>query len=481
MGAGRIGIQLAAYLIRERHDVAIIESSEERARHASNRLDCLVLHDEGNSLRSLEDAGIRNANALVCATDSDEVNMIICGIAESRCPKLLKIACVRNDDYLTLGRHIGEGHEDGLNPEVLGIDFFVHPDVEASRAALNAIEHGAIGDVLSFAGADYELGSIEIAKGSALDGLSLRNYRDVIPGETLVTFIERDGRGILPDGSTTLMQGDRAYIFAKGEELVRVFELGGSAAHSLNRIGIAGGGEAGRLIAESLLGAAGSGVLSGILRKKTASVRSFFSSLLKRTSRRLVLIENDYELSKNLAAQFPGALVLNEDIRDESFIAEESLNDLDLIVTTTGNQELNIITALYLKSRGVKRAIAMVKSDGYAEVARRLGVDVVISIKAVVVDAILSRLVGGGVTGIHRLGGGMIDIFEIEIKASMPIVNQPITAFRLSGGGLLMHVNRAGKSFIPHGGYLFRENDKIVLIAKNSSEKDLEKFFHSPH
>jgi trk system potassium uptake protein TrkA len=406
--------------------------------------------------------------------------MIICGIAESRCPKLLKIACVRNNDYLTLGRHIGEGHAEGLNTEVLGIDFFVHPDVEASRAALNAIEHGAIGDVLSFAGADYELGSIEIARNSALDGLSLRNYRDIVPGETLVTFIERDGCGILPDGSTTLIQGDRVYIFAKEEELVRVFELGGSAAHSLNRIGIAGGGEAGRLIAESLLGVAGSGVLSGILRKKTASIRAFFSGLIKRTSRRLVLIENDYELSKNLAAQFPGALVLNEDIRDESFIAEESLNDLDLIVTTTENQELNIITALYLKSRGVKRAIAMVKSDGYAEVARRLGVDVVISIKAVVVDAILSRLVGGGVTGIHRLGGGTIDIFEIEIKAGMPIVNQPITAFHLSGGGLLMHVNRDGKSFIPHGGYVFRENDKIVLIAKNNSEKDLEKFFHAP-
>ena len=479
VGAGRVGVQLAAYLIGERHDVAIIEADEERARHASNRLDCLVLHDDGNRLRVLEDAGIRKADALVCATDSDEVNMIICGIAESRYPKLLKIACVRNDDYLTLSSHIVEGHGGGLNPGVLGIDFFVHPDVEASRAALNAIEHGAIGDVLSFAGADYELGSIEIAKGSALDGLSLRNYRDVVPGETLVTFIERDGSGILPDGSATLRQGDRVYIFAKGEELVRVFELGGGAAHSLNRIGIAGGGEAGRLIAESLLGGGGASG-GGIPGKKTASIRSFFSRVLKRTSRRLVLIENDYALSKSLAAQFPGALVLNEDIRDESFIAEESLNDLDLIVTTTENQELNIITALYLKSRGVKRAIAMVKSDGYAEIARRLGVDVVISIKAVVVDAILSRLAGGGVTGIHRLGGGTVDIFEIEIKAGMPIVNQPITAFHLSGGGLLMHVNRDGKSFIPHGGYVFHENDKIVLIVKNSSEKDLEKFFHAP-
>jgi Trk K+ transport system NAD-binding subunit len=43
-----------------------------------------------------------------------------------------------------------------------------------------------------------------------------------------------------------------------------------------------------------------------------------------------------------------------------------------------------------------------------------------------------------------------------------------------------MHVNRGGKSFIPRGDYVFQESDKIVLIAKNSSEKDLEKFFHQP-
>jgi trk system potassium uptake protein TrkA len=473
-------VQLAAYLIREKNDVSIIESDEERARHASNRLDCLVLHDEGNSLRSLEEAGIARADALVCTTDSDEVNIIICGIAETRCPKLLKIACVHNNDYLALSRQIKDGKVTG-EPGVLGIDFFIHPDIEASRAALNAIQHGAVGDVLSFSGADYELGSLEIAKNSALDGLSLRNYRDVVPGETLVTLIERGGLSILPDGSAFLAHGDRVYIFAKKEDLSRVFELGGSEQRPLNRIGIAGGGDAGRLIAESLLAGGGAGP-SGIpeLMQKSKSALSFFDRLLKKTRRSVVLIENDYLLSKELAARFPGALVLNEDISDESFIAEESLNNLDLIVTTTENQELNIITALYLKSCGVKRALAMVKNDGYGAIARRLGVDVVVSIKSVVVDAILSRLVGGGVTGVHRLGGGAIGVFEIEVNSGMHVVNQPITAFRLTNGGLLIHVNRRGKSFIPHGDYLFTSGDKIVLIASNGSEKEMEAFFGAP-
>jgi trk system potassium uptake protein TrkA len=468
--------------------VAIIDNDAERTGHTSNRLDCLVIQDDGNNLRSLEDAGIARADALVCTTDSDEINIVICGIAETRYPVPLKIACVRNREYLALNSHQaggedGNGTADGksLGSKILGVDFFIHPDVEAARAAVNAIEHGAIGDVLSFSGADYELGSIEIAKGSALDGLVLRNYRDIVPGETLVTLVERDGSGFLPDGATVLNCGDRVHIFAGRDDMRRVFELGGSAARNLGRIGIAGGGETAMLIAESLLRGNEalrevSGV-SGSFRQKERSFLSFLKCFAGKRKHSLVLIEDDYEASKELAARFPDALVLNEDISDENFIAEESLNGLDLIVTATDDQALNVITALYLKSRGVKRAIAMVKSDGYGAIARRLGVDVVISIKAVVVDAILSRLMGGGVTGVHRLGAGAIDVFELEIKSGMPIAGRPITDFRVSGGSLLMHVNRDGKSFIPHGGYVFHAGDRIVVLVKNPGEKELEKFF----
>ncbi|MDR0654679.1 MAG: NAD-binding protein [Treponema sp.] len=110
VGAGHVGFQLARHLIEEKHDVSIIESNEERARHVSNRLDCMVLHDEGNSVSTLEEAGIAKAGALVCVTDSDEVNMIICGLAAGH-KGLLKIARVRNDEYVRRNfQNIGEKH-----------------------------------------------------------------------------------------------------------------------------------------------------------------------------------------------------------------------------------------------------------------------------------------------------------------------------------------------------------------------------------
>jgi trk system potassium uptake protein TrkA len=471
-----VGTQLAKHLIQEKHDVSIIEANEERARHASNRIDCLVIHDEGNSLKALEEAGIAKADALVCVTDSDEVNMIICGLAASRYAQrkpeeggLLKIARVRNDDYLHLSQ--------GGTRQVLGIDRFIHPNMEAARSIIRAIEHGAMGDVVSFSNTRYELGSIDVAAGSAFDGLALKDYRTLVQFESLITMVERGDEVLLPSGATVLAKGDRVYILANGKDLPEIFRFAGGAEKSIRKIGIVGGGKIGALIAEGLLHKdAASDEYTPTPRKKNFLV-PLLKTLIPKNSRRIVIIEQDYRLCKDLAARFPEALILNEDISDESFVNEEQLDDLDLLITTTNNQELNIITAVYLKSRGIKKSIAMVTGSGYAAMARQLGVDVVIPMKSVVVDSILSHLMGSGVKEVHHVGDGEVDIIEVEVGAEAPVIDKLISEFRLSAGGLLMLVNRESNSFIPRGDYVFHEGDRIVLIARVGSQAELEKYF----
>ncbi|MDR0598030.1 MAG: NAD-binding protein [Treponema sp.] len=475
VGAGLVGTQLARRLALEKHDVSLIEADEEQARHVSNRIDCLVVHDEGNSIAALEEAGIAKADALICVTNSDEVNMITCGLAASRYPKLLKIARVRNDDYIRInagGNHLKD------SPSILGIDYFVHPDIEAARSVLNAVEHGALGDVLVFEDTPFELGSVDINRGSKFDGLVLKDYRSVVAGDSLVTLVERGDETLLPRGTTALRAGDRVHILAREEDLGHIFKLAGRSEKALRNIGIVGGSRVGALIAEGLLKM---DPFPG-KREKQNGRRNLFSvlkTLMPRSGRRVILIEQDYNLCKDLAARYPEALVLNEDISDESFIAEERIDDLDLIITATEDQELNMIAAIYLKSRGVSRAIAMVTGLGYAAIARQLGVDVVIPMKSVVVDSILSHLMGKGITAVHRVGGGDINVFEIELVSGAPAAERGIAELDLSGGGLVMLVNRGDSSFIPRGDYIFKTGDRIILIAKYGSEAEIEKFFGS--
>ena len=99
VGAGFTGLQLAKILVNERNDVVIIDNDEERTKYASNSIDCSVLNADGNSLATLERAEISKADALVCVTESDEVNMVTCSLVDAIYPNVLKIARVRNYEY----------------------------------------------------------------------------------------------------------------------------------------------------------------------------------------------------------------------------------------------------------------------------------------------------------------------------------------------------------------------------------------------
>jgi trk system potassium uptake protein TrkA len=68
----------------------------------------------------------------------------------------------------------------------------------------------------------------------------------------------------------------------------------------------------------------------------------------------------------------------------------------------------------------------------------------------------------------------------MAITEESPAIEMAITEFRLSAGGLVMMVSRGDSSFIPQGGYVFKPGDRVVLIAKNGSEGELEKFFGIP-
>ncbi len=459
VGGGLVGSQLARHLIQEKGDVVLIERNEDTARHASNRLDCLVIKDEGNNLKALDEAGIANADALICVTDSDEVNMITCGLASSRNPKLLKIARVRNPDYVRLG---------SIDTPVLGIDYLVHPDVEAAKAVIRAIEHGALGDVHAIGDTPFELGSIDIEDDCAFSGKTVRDFRTIAGVDCLVTLIERGEDCLIPTGRSTIEIGDRVHVVAREKHLVDIFERAGRKQKQLRRIGIVGGGRIGSLVLEGLLG-------DGF--RKRSPLGKLLAMLRPRKMQQLVVVEKDYQVCKDLSSRFPEVLVINEDISDEGFVDEEGISDLDLLVTTTENQELNMIAALYLKKRGIERAVALVNGGGYTGIARSLGIDVVVPLKSVVVDSILSHLIGGGVKSVHRVADGSVEILEMELGGESQAVGARLDELKLPAGVLVMLVTRGSDAFIPAGDCVFSVGDRVVLIVKKGGESDAERFF----
>jgi trk system potassium uptake protein TrkA len=459
IGAGFTGIQLARRLISEKNNVVIVENDEETARQVSGRLDCMVLNADGNSLQTLEDAGIAKADALVALADSDEVNMITCSLADAVYPKCLKIARVRNYDYYLNTKKIHSQHAESFAGErrpLYGIDVMVHPDVEAAEAIINAVEHGAATDVLAFDGSDYVMSRVTVDAGSRLDGTKVMDVRKITDKPCLIAYIESGGAASLPTGATTLKAEDVLGLLTLPEHISHFLELCGSKMQRINKIALLGAGRIGTIVAEKLLAEKKTNLLFKLLRAHPIFKQRHF-----------VIVDKDEERVKAAAERFPSVPVFRGDITDEAFLEEEGIAGYDLVICVTRNHELNIVVAGYLKSLGVRKTVSLVSSAEFAGIARKIGSDVAVPLKDAVVDTILGRLRGKGITGLHTVSSGKLEIIEYEVPANAPAAGKAVKDVALPGAFLLLLARKAGsdKALIPTGDTILEGGDRLILAT----------------
>lgn len=458
VGAGFTGVQLARRLINEKNEVILIDNDEDVVRHSSNSLDCDVKEMDGNSLQNLEDIGIAKADALVCVTDNDEVNMITCSLVDSVYPNILKIARVRNFSYYRNTADAAKKHAatfSGKHRPLYGIDFMVNPDVEAAEAIVRAVENGAVSDVMAFEGSEFEISRITIAEGAPFDRQQLSGVRKLTEKPFLIAYVEYDGETSLPSGSTTLHAGDSIGVLARADDIGDLLKLCGAKIESLDKIALVGAGKIGTLIADRLTS-----------REKT----SFFAKIFgrrKSIASEFAIVDTDSSLTTEASHRYPNAHVFRGDITDETFLREEGLTEYDLVICATHNHELNMVVAAYLESLGVGRSVSLVESSTFAEIARKLGVDVPVPLRDTIVDSIMSHLHGKSVTGIHTVSTGKLEIVECTLPVGSKVVGKSL--FDISDPGrflvLLEKKSDAKNYVVPVGNTVLDANDQLILIT----------------
>ena len=443
-GSGEVGFHLAEQLVTSNQDVVLIEKNPARVRFVADHLDCLVVEGEGGDPEILAEAGVDGADTFIAVSDLDEVNIVSCLVVSGRYKVKTTIARVRSLQYQ---------HSGILNNTLLGIDYIVNPEIEAARAIMNVVAGGATGRVLVFEGTGIQMRNLFIDQKSPFCGRSLQAIRKQMKDNFIIAGISRDDEVIIPHGETVLEEGDRVFIVAGKDSMERIFRKIGHRRHNLQKVVVVGGGRIGSYVTEFLLS----------------------------SGRSVKIVEKDYERCKLLAERFPEALVINEDISDEKIFEDEQLSQADLLVSTTPDEALNMLTAIYAKSLGVKRVVPVVSKSSYLNIAEQLGIDASVSPKASSVSAILKYVRRGNVKRVYSIFEGKAEAIEFTISPESKIAGRRIRELKLPSGSLVVAVNRptvgGSRNLVPNGEFVLEAGDNVVTFAKAEQVDALENLF----
>ena len=463
VGAGFTGIQLARSLVAEGGNVAIIDNDPEKTRHARDILDCEVIEAEGNSPDTLAAAGVEDAAALVALTEDDEVNMIVCSLADAVYPDVLKVARVRNYAYYARTAAMSQQRHAGATRPLFGIDRMLNPDVEAADAILNVIEHGTVGNVIDLGGG-HGIVSLPVSPGSPLDGTPLGR----IPRrDHLIAWAETADGPLLPDGNTILHAGDRIGIVAPLADIPGLASSASSlsAENAPRRIAVFGAGRIGSLVVDRLLATRRSGWWSGL----------FDSS---KSGGGVLLVDPDQERCREAARRFEGARIICGDVTEADLVREEALDECDLVVAASHHHERNLILSAYLKSRGARRSIALTSSAEFDDIAVKLGVDVAVPLRDTVVDSILGNLRGRSVKAVHSVCNRAFEIVECDVAVDGKAAGKALKELPKDENFLVLLVRDPddGSFRIPDGGTVLNAGSRAVIAVRAGDRRAVRIF-----
>ena len=132
-GAGQVGWQIARHLSGERNDVTVVDSNPDLVRRAMDTLDVQGVSGFASYPDVLEKAGAKDAEMIIAATHSDEVNMVTCQVAHSVFDIPRKIARLRSKSYLDAI------YSDLYRRDHMPIDVVISQEREVADAALKRL------------------------------------------------------------------------------------------------------------------------------------------------------------------------------------------------------------------------------------------------------------------------------------------------------------------------------------------------------
>ncbi|QIM61845.1 Trk system potassium transport protein TrkA [Pasteurellaceae bacterium Orientalotternb1] len=446
LGAGQVGATLAENLANDDNDITIIDDDEARLGKLQDKHDLQVIKGNAASPRSLREAGASDADLLVAVTNSDESNMIACQIAYTLFNIPTKIARIRNPDYVR--------ERDALfNNKVLPIDHIIAPELLVTKEILRLIDYPGALQVAHFADDLVSLVSVKAYYGGPLVGYPISALTDHLPHiETRIVSIFRQEKAFVPQGSTIIEAGDEVFFICATQHIKAVMAELQRLEKPHKRVMIVGGGNVGTALAKSL--------------EEKCSVK---------------LIERNPDKAAKLAEKLSNTLILCGDASDQELLFEEHIENVDLFLALTSDDEANIMSSLLAKRLGAKKAIVLVQRMAYLHLIQGGTIDIALSPQQATISALSSHVRKGDVVKVASFKQGLVEGIEVIAHGdnqSSKVVGRKVKEIKLPQGAIIGAIVRNHEVLIAHKSTEIRENDRMILLVNDKKHvSEIEKLF----
>lgn len=442
-GCGKVGTSLTERLVKEGHDITVIDKDPEKVQMISNLFDVMGIAGTGASYSIQMEAGIENADLFIAVTDSDELNLLCCTVAK-RVGDCAAIARVRNPDY---------SNEVSYLREKLGLTMIINPEFEAAREISRLLCLPTALDVSTFAHGRVEIIKFELPTDNILTNLTVAAIgRQKLAENTLICAVERDGEVYIPSGSFKLEAHDKVSFIASSRDGRKFLKNIGFATNQVRSTMISGGGKVSYYLAKQLLS-------MGI------SVQ---------------IIETSRKRCEELSVLLPKAIIINGDGTNSELLKEEGLEYVESFVPLTGIDEENILLTLYAKEVSNAKVITKLNRINFHSVVSHLDLGSVIYPKYITAEAIIAYVrakkasMNSNIETLYHLFDSRVEAIEFVVEEESEITNVPLMNLNLKDNLLVSCILRHSKVIIPSGSDSIHMGDSVIIVTTHTGFNDIQ-------
>ena len=242
----------------------------------------------------------------------------------------------------------------------------------------------------------------------------------------------------IPSGGDRAQPGDDALILGKTEVINRAERLLSSSPAYLGTVVLAGCGSTGTAVAQALEG----------------------------LEVEVKIIERDRSRAGELAAQFPDFEILHGESTDIALLRSERIGKAQSFAALSGNDESNLMACLMAQELGVPQVMALVQRSETSDLWQHLGLQLVLSPRALAYQRIKSYIDSGYSPDIVSLERGAAQVMERTLAPASPAAGVTLADISPPPGLRVGAVVRKDRVFVPQGADRLEVGDLVILFVE---------------